>query len=372
MKIGLVCPYNMLRGGGVQECVREMQAELQKRGHDVLIITPNPRSNKSADDTGIVFLGGATDVKSPFHTTAQVSFAASTDALEHLLEDYEFDILHFHEPWVPMLSRQLLTKSSSVNIATFHAKLPDTVMSRTIERVITPYTKSVLKHLDYLTAVSDAAAHYISDLTNEQVNIIPNGIDLNKFSQLKKQYSEFEALTVLYIGRLEKRKGVRYLIKAAAEVQENHPNVRFIIAGDGPDRQRLEQYAEQLEVNNIEFLGFISEEKKLELLARSTVFCSPAVYGESFGIVLLEAMATGTPIVAGDNPGYCSVLKGTGALSIVNPKECSDFARRLELLLMDKGLRKNWQTWAKSYVKQFDYSNVVDAYEALYKKALDD
>lgn len=367
MKIGLVCPYNMFRGGGVQECVRAVQAELLARGHDTYIVTPMPRKAPDESPEKMIFIGGATDVKSPFHTTAQISFTANTDALHSLQEEYQFDILHFHEPWVPIMSRQLLARSTSINVATFHAKLPDTMMSKTIERVITPYTKSVLKYLDSLTAVSEAAAQYVRELTDEPITLIPNGIDLGKFKRDSSiTRPSKQPPTILYVGRLEKRKGVKYLLQALQFVQAANPDVQLLIAGDGPDRQKLEQLTVQLGLKNVKFLGFIAEEKKLELLQTADVFCSPALYGESFGIVLLEAMAFGTPIVAGDNPGYSSVLRDTGKVSLVNPRYSEEFGRRLEILLFDASIRDAWIKWSKKYIKQFDYKIIVDQYEALY------
>jgi phosphatidylinositol alpha-mannosyltransferase len=117
-------------------------------------------------------------------------------------------------------------------------------------------------------------------------------------------------------------------------------------------------------------LGFISDKDKIHYLHRADVFCSAATKGESFGIVLLEAMAAGCPIVAGDNIGYQSVMKGTGAISLVNPRDTVDFARRLEIMLFDEQLRKVWLKWATEEVKQYDFPKIVDKYEAAYKEAI--
>lgn len=365
MKIGLVCPYNIFKGGGVQECVLALQSELARRGYKAHIITPSPRVTPEVVPESILLLGTSTDFKSPFHTTAQISVSVRADALEKALDKYRFDIIHYHEPWVPILSRQILVRSRAKNIATFHAKLPDTIMSRTIERVITPYTKSILKYLDSLTAVSDAGAEYIRSLTTQNIVIVPNGVDLDRYTF---QNESSKQPNILYVGRLEKRKGLKYLLEAYRALSQVRPETQLIIAGDGPDRQKLEELANNRHLPNVRFLGFVSDEKKLALLREATVFCSPALYGESFGIVLLEAMATGVPIVAGDNPGYNAVLKGRGALSLVNPKHTKEFARKLELMLFDTELRQLWCEWAKTNVQQFSYAKVVDAYEDLYKQ----
>lgn len=368
MKIGLVCPYNIGRGGGVQEGVLAAQADLKRRGHDVFIITPRSREARENPPADTVLVGNGADIKTPFATTAQFSASFNPEDLQRILDEHQFDILHFNEPWIPVLSRQLLERSQAINVATFHARMPDGVTTRAIERVVRPYTKSILKYFDALTAVSEAAAQYVRSLTDQPVEIIPNGIDLKKYRQRIRRYRGGGKKTVLYIGRLERRKGVNYLIDAFARMDD--PDCQLIIAGDGPDRTKLEDYASEKGLKHVSFLGYVSEKEKIRLLRSADVFSSPAVYGESFGIVLLEAMAAGTPIVAGDNPGYASVLQERGFMSIVNSTDSGAFARRLSLFLNDKDLAKLWRKWAMEYVKQFDYVYVIDKYETLYEKLM--
>jgi phosphatidylinositol alpha-mannosyltransferase len=369
MKIGLICPYNIAKGGGVQEIVSALQAELDRRGHIAKILTPEPRDMPDYHRKDhIIFVGGAADFKSPLHTTSQFSMAADTTGITEMLEKEKFDILHFHEPWVPVLSRQILSRSNAVNIATFHAKLPETLMSRTVVKVVEPYTRAVLKQLDELTAVSEAASEYVRTLTDQPVSIIPNGVDLTKYTKPKRSNASPER-TILYIGRLEKRKGVEYLLQAYSQLTTRNDNVQLIIAGDGPDREKLEYLASDLELGNVTFTGYVSEEEKLELLQQADVFCSPALYGESFGIVLLEAMATGAVTVAGNNPGYSSVLQDLGSLSLVNPKDTEEFARRLDVMLHDEKLRKLWKTWADEQINQYSYPRIVDQYLEIYESA---
>ncbi len=369
MKIGLVCPYNIAKGGGVQEVVRALCDELNKRGHDAKIITPQPREYKVVDTANVIFVGTSADFKSPMSTTAQVSASGSSDEIDSMLEREQFDVLHFHEPWVPMLSRQILSRSSAVNVATFHAKIPESIMSQTVMRAVTPYLKSVLKYLHDLTAVSEAAAEYIGTLTDDPIAIVPNGIDLSIYKATAHHMPK-EKQMILYIGRLERRKSVKYLLQAYALVCNKLGNVELVIAGDGPDRAKLEAMVEDMELPHVTFLGYVTEAEKLELLQTADLFCSPAVYGESFGIVLLEAMASGVPIVAGNNAGYRSVMQGLGALSLIEPANSAEFATRLELLLSEPKLRQIWQEWAAEYIKQYSYNVVVDQYEEAYQVAL--
>jgi phosphatidyl-myo-inositol alpha-mannosyltransferase len=371
MKIGLVCPYSINKHGGVLEVILALKQGLEARGHTVQLITPRPRGSEGDDHhSEAILIGTSTDFRSPARTTAQVSSPSDNERIDAVFAEEDFDILHFHEPWVPFLSRQLLQRSNAVNIATFHSKIPETVMARTVIKVVQPYLKSVMKYLHVLTAVSDSGAEYAAGLTDQPITIIPNGIDLAKYQHgpIKRKPGE---QSILYVGRLENRKGVKYLLQAFQLLQQDHPNLKLIIAGDGPDREKLEILAEDLRLRDVSFLGFISEDLKLKLLAETDLFCSPAVFGESFGIVLLEAMATGTVLVAGNNSGYVDLMQGTGALSIVNPRDTAEFARRLALLLQEPELRQLWQTWAAEYVQQFNYSNVIDKYEELYHDALE-
>jgi phosphatidylinositol alpha-mannosyltransferase len=270
---------------------------------------------------------------------------------------------------MPLLSRQLLQRSTSVNIGTFHAKVTTALMSRTILKIVSPYLNSCMKYLHVLTAVSDSGADYAAGMTDKAITIIPNGIDLEKYRRLPK-VKKTPGQTILFVGRLERRKGVKYLLKAFQALSQDNPDLQLVIAGDGPDREKLEMLADDLKLKNISFLGFVSEELKLELLARADIFCSPAIFGESFGIVLLEAMAAGTICVAGNNSGYEDVMEGLGGISIVNPLDTDDFVRRTNLLLHEQSLGALWQEWAADYVEQFDYEKVVGQYEELYREAL--
>jgi phosphatidyl-myo-inositol alpha-mannosyltransferase len=372
MKIGLVCPYSIAYGGGVKEHVFAVRNELVRRGHDVYIITPQPRDyNPPKEDDHILLVGTATDFNSPLHTTVQLS-AADNQAIDTILDEHQFDVIHFHEPWVPVLSRQLLGRSRSANVATFHAMLPETMMTRTLVKVVTPYTKSVLKYIDAYTAASDGAARYIRSMIDSPVAIVPNGVDVALYRPPATHHDKRRNKIIFYVGRLEGRKGVKYLIPAFKLLSEQDPNVRLVIGGNGPDREKLESLTRDLGIEDrVDFKGFISTEEKVKLLRTADLFCAPSIYGESFGIVLLEAMACGLVTVAGDNPGYAAVMKGLGALSLVNPKHTAEFARRLNLLLHEVDLRKIWRQWAEEQIPQYHFKTIVDQYETVYRKAIE-
>lgn len=372
MKIGLICPYHIFRGGGVQEHVKELQAEYTKRGHYVKIITPMPRDYDGEVPDNIITLGTSMSTTAFAGSAWQWSFSVDTEAIEQVFDIENFDVLHFHEPWIPFWSRQLLIKANCARVGTMHGRFVDTMTAKTLNTVITPYTKPIIKYFDVFTAVSTASTEYFQSLSHRPVIIVPNGIHLEKFQSYKptaKKAKNAEK-TIFYIGRLENRKGVKYLLQAYEELCHKRRDVRLVIGGTGVDDKKLKDYVEDNEIPRVEFLGFISEEDKIRYLHESDLFCSPARYGESFGIVLLEAMAAGLPIVAGDNVGYQTTMVGTGALSLVNPRDTIDFARRLELMLFDEKIRDVWKAWADDYVKQFDYPLIADQYLNVYNQAI--
>jgi phosphatidylinositol alpha-mannosyltransferase len=334
MRIALICPYHMWRGGGVKEHVVALYEEYVKQGHYVRIITPLPSDYDGEVELPVITLGVSRTTTAFAGTAWQWSVTVDTEAIDDVFEREKFDVLHFHEPWIPVWSRQLVARSQSVNIATMHGRWMDTMTAKTMNTVVTPYTKPMIKHFQAFTAVSDAAAEYFKTLSNKKVQIVPNGIDINKFAKAPTSAVKHQSIkTILYVGRLENRKGVKYLLRAFHDLSEKHADVQLLIAGTGVDEQKLRDYVKDNDIPRVTFLGYISEEDKIHHLHRADLFCSPAYYGESFGIVLLEAMAAGLPLVAGDNVGYQAVMSGRGALSLVNPQDTVDFARRLAIKL---------------------------------------
>jgi phosphatidylinositol alpha-mannosyltransferase len=370
MKIAIFTPYNIFKHGGVQEHVQYQAKLLRARGHDVTIITPRPR-DKFVDDApnGVEFLGVSARIKTPSATSSDVSVSLYPEAIEELLSRH-YDILHVHEPLMPMSGRQILTKAEGkmLRIGTFHAALPGNNLGKSLVTTYKTYARSVLPHIDYITAVSPAAVGYIKDYTDLEIDYVPNGIDIEHYKPRRGKRSED---MVLFIGRLEKRKGARLTIEAFEELKKLKPDAKLKIAGDGPLRKSLMQYVENSGIPDIEFLGYIDDETKLDLLSRCSIYTSPALYGESFGIVLAEAMAMQAPVVCHPNDGYKWVMKNTGRLSLVDCKDPVAYAERMLLMMEDKELRSLWQKWAVDYVKQFDYNKVVDAYEEIYKKYVD-
>jgi len=377
MRIGLVCPYDIIgHAGGVQQIVLHQAEGLRRLGHTVKIITPRPANYDVSPPENCIFLGNSRKLKAGLATSGDIGFEIDGSEIDAVLSSEKFDVINFHEPWLPVLARQIIMRSDAAHVGTFHANLSDSVAGKSLVNMFTPYGRGILEKVDLLTAVSPAAASILTtrgpdnDLV-KSIKYIPNGIDLKKYlTPSASSVKNPKHKSILFVGRLEGRKGIKYLLKAFASLCERRDDVQLLIAGSGPDENKLRDYIKEMDIPRVTFLGYISDEDKIHLLHRSDVFCSPATRGESFGIVLLEAMAASCPIVAGDNTGYQSVMIDTGAISLVNPKDTIDFSRRLEIMLFDEEVRKLWLKWATKYVKKFDYKNVVAQYEQAYKEAI--
>ncbi len=372
MKIGLLSPYDMFRAGGVQSHIKKLAANLRSRGHKVKIIAPMIEE-KLEEEENYILLGRCAKV---YLNKTEYEFSIAVgrvhNPIKEVLEEEGFDILHFHEPWVPAMLPQILAESEAVNIGTFHSTSPGTFVSRSMEVLLKPIAKSIVETLDEVIAVSQSPARYLRELFDGEIKIVPNGIDLKKYSPNNKRLNKYDdgKINVLYVGRLDKRKGVLMLIKAFRELKEKFDNARLIIAGKGEEDKKVRKYIKKHSLEDVELLGYVEEELKKSLYVTCDIFCSPALYGESFGIVLAEAMASGKPVVACSNSGYKSVLKGKGALLLVEPNDVKMLTQKLLLLCKDENLRKEMGKWGLKEVKKYSWEKVVDQLEDIYSDAL--
>ncbi|MEX0881527.1 MAG: glycosyltransferase family 4 protein [Candidatus Saccharimonadales bacterium] len=383
IKIALVCPYNMFeRAGGVQQLVTHLHDGLVKKGHTVKVITQKPAGFKGQVPDDYILFGVTRNFDGGFGVSGNWGMPADGNEIAEILRRENFDVINFHEPWIPILAWQMLRRSKAAHVGTFHANLLDNTAAKSWVNVFTPFGRGIGQKMHILTAVSPAPAALLLDKANhksaaekrliENIKYIPNGIDLKIYRPPKKRQplNGPNTKTVVYVGRLDRRKGVEWLIRAFAVLESKMPNAYLIIAGEGPRREKLEQLADSLGIINIHFSGYVEEEEKRRLMGNADVFCSPAMFGESFGIVLIEAMAMGAPVVAGRNSGYVNVLIGPGRLGLVDAKATEDFADRLELVATDDKISRLLRTWGLHEVKKYDYPKIVDQYEAAYKEAL--
>lgn len=369
--------------GGVQQLVAHLADGLKLKGHSVKIITPRPAGFQGEAPEDYILLGTSTKFNPGLGTVGTWTFDVDDKEVKHLLDQQQFDVINFHEPWAPILARQIASRSSEAHVGTFHANLVDSSAAKYLVNMFTPYGRGISKKMQLLTAVSPAPAAVLLNKVNGQneeekklvsnIKYIPNGIDLKVYKPLKKRtpLSGVGTKTILYVGRLEGRKGVSYLINAFAGLVKEMPHTYLLVAGEGKHRRQLEQAVATGNIPNVNFLGYVSDEQKRHLMGNADIVCAPAMYGESFGIVLIEAMAMGTPVIAGNNLGYRTVLRGRGRLGLIDAKSTEDFANRMSVILSDDAVWNLLHRWGINEVKQYDYPRIVDHYEAAYKEALD-
>ncbi|MFC1780454.1 glycosyltransferase family 4 protein [Patescibacteria group bacterium] len=372
MKIAQVCPYNIFRGGGVYSHIQYLSDELRRREHEVKIITPSVKG-EDTDKEDIIFIGKCEDVFFN-NTQGDISFARGDekDKLKKVLQEEKFDILHFHEPASPVLPLQILQESNSINVATFHASFPGNIVGKSIETLAATIFSSITNVLDGVIAVSEVPKKYFKEYYKGKIHVVPNGIDLDVYKPSNEPFEKYMdgKVNILFLGRLDKRKGVMYLLKAFRKLNKKIENLRLIIAGKGEQLNKVKDYVRKHKLKNVEILGFIKEKDKPGIYASCDIFCAPALYGESLGIVLLEAMASGKPVVAFANPGYKTVLKGTGSLFLVKPKDVKGLTKKLEILCNDKKLRKFVGEWGISEVKSYSWIRVCDDVLKVYEEAI--
>ncbi len=382
MKIALVCPYNMLnRPGGVPQVVMHLYDGLKKKGHTVKVITQRPSSFKGTAPEDYILFGITRTFKGGFGTEGSWGMPSDGNEIARVLEKEQFDVINFHEPWMPMLTWQMLKHSKAAHVGTFHANLMDTAAGQawTLAR---PYGVPLLRKMNLFTATSPASAGMLISKANmkssqereliENIRYIPCGVELSIFKPVKKRQplNGPNTKTIVYIGRLEKRKGVDWLILAFADLIKKMPQAHLIIAGSGLRANKLRQFVHDEKINNVTFSGYVSDDEKRRLLGNADLACFPSSYGEGFGIVLLEAMAMGTPVIAGNNIGYATVMKGHGRLGLVDVEATADFTNRLAVFLDDEPVQRSMHRWGLAEVRQYNYPKVVDQYEAAYKEAI--
>jgi phosphatidylinositol alpha-mannosyltransferase len=223
--------------GGVQQVILHLRDGLVKKGHDVQIITPRPAKYQDAPPAGTIMLGTSRRVRAGLGTAGDMAVEVDVDEIDSLLEREKFDVLNFHEPWTPMLTWQMVGRSSAAHVGTFHANLNDSLTAKSIVNVLTPYGRGIGEKMHVITAVSPAAASVLTKKAAEEdvvkdIKYIPNGIDLKIYSpsKEKKPLSGANTKTVLYVGRLERRKGVDHLIRAFGELVREYPDVHLLVA----------------------------------------------------------------------------------------------------------------------------------------------
>lgn len=366
MKIALVSPYDVAAPGGVSDHIAHLRAEFAALGHDVTVLAP--RARKGGLEIGDGFYGIGRPIAIPSNgSTARLTFDVTLyAAVKALLRRERFDVVHVHEPLVPALPYMVLLNSTATNVATFHAFRSSSAWYTALK----PYMNLLLSRLDGRIAVSAPAMEFISQYFDGEYEIIPNGIDIARFRDPEPlPWAADGRPRILFVGRFtEPRKGFKYLLRALPLVQQQFPDARLVVVGTGR-ADKFEGVMERYDVRGVDFVGHIPFAELPRYYASCDVFCAPSVSRESFGIVLLEAMAASKPVVAGDNPGYASVLTHGREGLLVPPKDPQALALALVRLLADAALRRALGVAGRQSAARYDWSRLAQQVLDVYERA---
>lgn len=380
MKIALISPYDFPYPGGVTEHIVGLANGVRKRGHKVHILAAcSGYHGVTYPDTQVVTrrvapipIGG---------TIARVGLSAWTyPRLKQILQREAFDVIHLHEPLTPSLTWLVLlqrcTLPQSVTVGTFHAyhEHPNWFYARG-----RPIFKKFFTRLDALIAVSRAARDFAHQMFPGDYQIIPNGVDLARFGQKSRPTIDddltgtSQTVTILFVGRLDKRKGFGNLLTAFINLKPNYPQLRLKVAGpfEAYEADRYRRLIPVSYATDIEFVGYVSPERLAGLYHSADIFCAPSIGFESFGIVLLEAMAAGIPIVASDIAGYRAVIAAGQEGLLVPPDQPQLLADALRLLVENPRLRQELGGRGQKKATQYSWDQLVDKILQLYQSTIE-
>lgn len=369
MKVGLLIDDHMARPGGVQEYVRGLGRFLLRHDHEVVIFSSGGPSNA---ELRLIRLGSALNLRGSGSSTSIPITFATRGQLRQLLEHETCDLLHVMAPYSPTLSGRLLRQSRACHVMTFLVAIepgPYRAVLGTFARL----QAATLRRFEARIAISETAAATGRALYGGSYDIIPCGVDTTRFVPHAAPLPELAdgCANILYVGRLEQRKGVDHLVRAFARLQRQAPAARLIIAGDGPERRALEQLVAELKLTNVRFLGYVSSAELPHVLASGTIFCAPATYAESFGIVLVEALAAGLPIVAAGNAGYAGLLAAHPGNLVVPPADDRALAGALAALLDQPAYRQQLGARNRAAAEQYSWEQVGQALLNMYRRLLE-
>jgi len=369
LKIAMVSPYDFTWPGGVTAHVAYLARELGRLGHQVQVLAPHSPSRECQEAEKFVPLGRSVPLPSG-GSIARVSLSWWLyRKVRSLLKEEDFDIIHLHEPMAPILPLCVLEFSNTVNVGTYHATNNHTHLYKLGSLVV----KRWHRRLHGGIAVSPAARSYVNNAFPGDYEIIPNGIDVERFTQNAAPWPQYQdgKTNILFVGRLEKRKGLRYLLDAYSRIKWDLPNIRLLVVGSGnPDKESHRILAAR-GLQDVEFLGPVSQEDLPRYYATADIFCSPATGSESFGIVLLEAMASGKPVVASDIEGYASIMSDGRQGILIPPKDSEALSAALARLVQDPSLRQQMGAEGRLTAEGYRWSKVARRVEEYYYQCLE-
>lgn len=368
MKICLVSPYDYTHPGGVSEHVRHLAVQLRRRGHAVTVMAPSAALDDDHGIPGYVRIGRST----PLPGNGSVARVALSFHLvrrvRRILDAEAFDVVHYHEPLLPALPITVLRFHRGANVGTFHA-----FARRNLGYYYgRPFLKRYFRRLHSLIAVSVPARDFVSRYFPGDYHVVPNGIDLDRFRPELPPLPELRTpgmRTILFVGRLEQRKGLPVLLDAYAQLRRHRHDVRLVVVGEGAMRRGYERYVQAERIPDVRFCGHVESEVLPRCYTSADIFCSPALRGESFGIVLLEAMASGIAVVASAIDGFRHLVSDDVDGLLVPPGDPEALAATLHALLDDDDRRRRLAAAGRRTAQRYDWRRVVDEVLDVYAEA---
>ena len=363
LRIGLVCPYGWDTPGGVQKHVQDLAEYLIAKGHYVSVLAPVIDEATVPD----YVVSAGKPISIPYNgAVARVLFGPiAFSRVRHWISDGNFDLLHLHEPAIPSISLLACWAAEGPLVGTFHAaaKRQKAIFA------IGPILEPVIEKLTARIAVSEAARETLTEHLETDAVVVPNGIyaDLYRDGQVRSQWS---GNTLGFIGRYEEpRKGLSVLLEALPIIARFAPDVRVLVAGPGESKDVEEAIDPQLR-HRFEFLGRITEKEKADFLSSVALYIAPNTGGESFGIILAEALAGGAAVVASDIPAFDSLLGNGEYGALFQSENPQELAKVVIDLLRDSDKRKSLAQRGKVYAQRFDWDVVAEDIFSIYEMAL--
>ncbi|MBB2990350.1 phosphatidylinositol alpha-mannosyltransferase [Mycolicibacterium iranicum] len=355
MRIGMVCPYSFDVPGGVQSHVLQLAEVMRAGGHEVSVLAPaSPEAGETLPD---YVVSGGKAVPIPYNgSVARLRFGPATHRkVKKWLQQGRFDVLHLHEPNAPSLSMLALNIATGPIVATFHTSTTKSLTLSVFEPILRPMHEKIVGRI----AVSDLARRWQMEALGSDAVQIPNGVDVDSFASapLLPGYPR-PGRSVLFLGRFdEPRKGMAVLLGALPALVERFADVEVLVVGRG-DEDELREQAGPL-ARHLRFLGQVGDAQKASAMRSADVYCAPNTGGESFGIVLVEAMAAGTAVVASDLDAFRRVLDDGKAGRLVAVDDRADLAAGLIEVLSDDTLRQHYVDCGREAVQRYDWSVVA-------------
>jgi len=362
MKVALISFHTFSQPGGVKRHVLGLYKEFKRRGIKTKIIVPR-RNWRENYGQNVILLG----------TSFPINFVGSRSdldvnfnplAVERIFKKEKFDVLHFHNFSVPS-ALQILTSpsiSNTLNVLTLHSNLRGSKFLEKFPSLIYLFNKICQWKVDGVIGVASLVLETFKNYKGPKI-LIPNGVDLEEFNPKVPPLKKFsnDKINILFVGRIEEKKGLIYLLNAYKILEKKFKNLRLIIIGEGDLKKECQDYARENNLKEVHFEGKKVERELVSYYNNCDIFCSPAIFGESFGIVLLEAMACGKPVVAFANEGYKEFLKGKrGERFLAKPRDFQELAQKLEILIKNPQLRKEMGEWGQKEAQKYSWSKIAD------------